>query len=492
MSRTTSKIAILAMAAIVAWVAACEDSLWAQYRPTVRYRAPVRPIARARPLIRVAQRNRRAAYAYTEISDAPPLQQDAAQPVLAPITGAGPQAGQSGIAGQNTWFGSYVEPYMVPPSGLQGCFFQWDQLLWNLATQPSVTVIGSTAAEGTVDVGGTEFFLSNDMDTDLDNGNLHSGQRFEFGHTDGYRGWFFSVMFGDGTRRGLGTSANFLPDDPDGLMMGYQDTNGDGIDDDINRNNVYGRDGEDLGTPVADDPDTPGVDFALPPDGKIDAPADPDLLDRVNWLITFDKLQVRDHFDLAGAEINRTLHRSAHWQWFYGVRYADFREWFSLSGSGSVVSPFDLQTVAKNQIIGPQLGLRLNTTAYKFILNIENRFVPGYNHQRTAQRGRIGPENVSGQGFGAAGGPSGFVPATIMNTDNSDEFSVVYEIRADAVLPINRFTAFRMGYTGLLMSGISFASPKVHYELPDFGITDVESDETIYVNAFTVGIELNR
>jgi hypothetical protein len=173
-------------------------------------------------------------------------------------------------------------------------------------------------------------------------------------------------------------------------------------------------------------------------------------------------------------------------EWFYGVRYLDFREWFTLTASGGQLDPFNLSTDAKNQIIGPQFGVRYNRAMYKFILNLEGRFVPGYNHQSASQRGYVAMDHLINSS------QPRLLNASISRSDSNDEFSAVGEWRADAILPINRFMAFRFGYTGLVMSGISYASPKVVYEIPNFGITDISSDETILINAFTVGLEINR
>ena len=53
--------------------------------------------------------------------------------------------------------------------------------------------------------------------------------------------------------------------------------------------------------------------------------------------------------------------------------------------------------------------------------------------------------------------------------------------------------AFRFGYTALVTSGISRASKRVVYTLPDFGINTFVSDNEVLVNnALTFGLEFNR
>lgn len=377
-------------------------------------------------------------------------------------------------------YNQYLSPYVTrPDSALQGFFFQWDQLIWSLANRPDIGPIGNPEAEGWVStgnqtVGHDVFFLVNEMNTDVYSGRVHSGQRFEFGHSDCGNGWFSSISFGSGVSESVGYGVNFLAADPLGLLDGFQDLldengnpNPDGYDDDIDGDRVFGRSGRDTGV-----------------DGIPDIDAPTDLDDAGSWVISFDQLHVRDVFEFSGAELNRSIDRSPNLQWFYGIRYADFREHFSLTGSGGALSPFELSTSAKNQIIGPQFGMRYNQAFYKFILNVEGRFLPGYNYQSATQRGHLTLRGSSG--------PAAWVGPNIRRTVDNDEFSAVGEWRVSAILPINRFAAFRFGYTGFVMSGISYASPKVVYQLPSFGVSDVSSNETILVSAFTVGLEINR
>lgn len=391
-------------------------------------------------------------------TDVPAPANDASPSDVAPAVESVPVIG--GDYGR--WSGGdvdYLSPYIMPRGGF---FFQWDQMIWNLANDPEVTPVGTLMPEGPASIGADVFYLSNDVSTDLDSGNVHSGQRFEFGHSDGNHGWMFSIMFGEATRRYHGSGINFVPDETLVASMGFSDLNPvDGIDDDVDLDTVFGRAGQDVNA-----------------DGQPDLSAPMDLDDAVYDRFPFDSLVIRDKIDMAGAEVNRTIRLSPKWQWFYGIRYADFRQRYSITGSGVGAG---LQTVAKSQILGPQIGARFTWPAYKFIFNFENRFVPGYNHQRRTQMGRIAPRD----------GAAPILPTTLFAANN-DEFSAIYEVRADMIMPINRFLAFRMGYTGLLMSGIGFTSPKIHYDMPQLGITDIDTNETIYVNAFTIGLELNR
>jgi hypothetical protein len=143
-------------------------------------------------------------------------------------------------------------------------------------------------------------------------------------------------------------------------------------------------------------------------------------------------------------------------------------------------------TTAKNQMIGPQLGSRFTLAAYKVILNFEGRFCTAYNYQTAAQVGYLGIDPIDGNELG--------LPSSLVRIDEKDDFSLVMEHRAEAILPINHAVAFRLGYTGMLLGGVSYANPGIIYAWPQFAVPvpDVASDETVYVASFTVGVEINR
>jgi len=65
-------------------------------------------------------------------------------------------------------------------------------------------------------------------------------------------------------------------------------------------------------------------------------------------------------------------------------------------------------------------------------------------------------------------------------------------LRLQAILPINDWAAFRLGYTGFVVGGISRASQKVDYVLPRFGLNRSASNETVVFNSFNLGFEINR
>jgi hypothetical protein len=263
------------------------------------------------------------------------------------------------------------------------------------------------------------YSCTSNIKTDVYSGCAHSGERFDFGHMEGDLGWFSSILFGQGTRSAIGSGGSHV---------------------------IH-----------FDDPQE--EDYAA------------------NSLHATEKIQ------LSGAELNRAVRCTPNWEYFYGIRYADLRQWYSLDVSGGLVSPSAVRTEAKNHIIAPQLGSRFTVAAYKLIVNAEGRFALGYNYQTLAQTGFLGLESAL---------VDPIAQTDYFRAEDNDEFSILTEHRIEGILPVNRFVALRFGYTGMLMGGVSYASPRVIYFWPNHGPRDVASDETVYVAAFTVGLEVNR
>jgi hypothetical protein len=91
---------------------------------------------------------------------------------------------------------------------------------------------------------------------------------------------------------------------------------------------------------------------------------------------------------------------------------------------------------------------------------------------------------------------AGYVDANADGIDddsrNNQEFSPVGEWRAETQWDISDWLTFRAGYTGFVIDGFSYASPKMVYVLPAFALSDRSSAETVFSHAITFGIDINR
>lgn len=368
-----------------------------------------------------------------------------------------------------------------------GAFIQYDHLLWGV-NAPDVQVIGDVAMEGNVTVGGNTYYRTNSMDTSFIDFTLSSGNRLDFGNIKGCRGWQMSVLHHSQAATTTQSGVNFLPMDPDGLMLGFEDGNGDDIDDDIDGDNIYGRNGQDLGTF-----DSTTSAFILPFDGDPDVGAPIDTGDMVNFLITFNSLRVVNQTRMNGLEFS-DVHRlkqigdKGHFDLFWGVRYLEFGDRFSGFGSGGFLDGTNWAADSDNDIVGPQIGARWALQKRFMRFSFEGRFLGGFNFQDNDFSGVVAP-NANPGGRNA---PVALEPTSFNYSYTNEEFSPTGEWRVESAFFINRYAAFRIGYNGMLIGGVSRAAPKVGYSLPAFEFNNTANSETVLVNGINIGFEINR
>lgn len=450
-------------------------------------------------------------YSYQQptVTQAPAIQSSVVIPQYASVGGGVGDAYPSNL-GQT--LGSPVpipaEPYISSSYGgdmIGGCddygcgtptskfFATYDYLVWTISP-PKTSLIGSTQLEGDYNRGGVTTHFENSLDTSFMDWKFQSGHRVEFGCRDCYSGWLVGYSYG---RQNLGlssTSVNFLPAEPgfpllsNSYLAGYSDGNGDGIDDDLNLNDFYGRFGEDIGTP-----DGMGG-FALPTDGTPDVPAPTDTGDLQIYLPVFDEATVRNTVTMSNLEVMYMTRMNRmpgnNFEFLYGVRYLDLEDAFAFSGTGGVLDATSFSVKSENQLLGFQVGARWQKCIGPCYLNAEGRFLAAANMQDNKMQGTIASNiqtNSNGQN-----GPINLNPQAFNYVSSDNVWSPLGELRLQAIFPINDCAAFRLGYTGFVVDGISRASQKVDYVLPRFGLNQSASNETIVFSSFNIGFEFNR
>jgi hypothetical protein len=371
----------------------------------------------------------------------------------------------------------------------EGFFIQYDRLYWSISAPDRVAIGDPNSERVRTTPDGVSFLFQNSLDTGFLEAKFSGGDRVDFGCVEGESGWLVSVLH---LKQDQGLSANgvhFVPSDPDGLLAGYVDGNGDSIDDDLNGNHVYGRYGADLGTSDGNTPPS----FSLPYDGVIDSAAAVDSGDMAFWLVTFNQMQVRNVTEITGVELMGLRRNWAglgedRLEWLCGARFLQIKDDFGITGSGGYLDASSWATNVRNDILGPQIGARWCRDRAYFTLAIEGRFLLGINFQRTEQTGQVASNAVPG----GQNQPVSLMPTAFYATQSDEEFAPVGELRVDTVYRINPWFGFRLGYTGFLAGGVSRASEKVIYELPHFGITRQASQTAVFSNGLTFGLELNR
>ena len=376
-----------------------------------------------------------------------------------------------------------------PAANKSGFFFRWDRL-WATVDAPTVGEVGDRASEGVFVSNGITAPFFNSLSGDFIDDRPDFGDRVEFGFADPNRkcGWMGSVLNLEQAKTTILAGGTVQFADPYGLLLGFLDGNGDGIDDDLDGDRIYGRSGRDLGTP---DEENPGSFFPFF-DGIPDDTAAQDNGDLTTFLPVFDELEVSNRLDITGFELTRFRAFGRGDRPFahilLGVRYVDMDEDFFLRGSGSFLDETTVRTKVENFIIGPQVGVGFCRNHGAWGLNGSARALAGVNRQRGRQTAIVGSNATDS--MGAANAPLNLNPTASSTAQRSTQFSPFFEVRGNVYYNLNSWLSVNVGYTGWYASGISRAAGSIEYTLPTFGF-DIDNNDDLLAHALTFGLQGN-
>ena len=262
-----------------------------------------------------------------------------------------------------------TRPYEGWDSQKDGFYFTFDGLWWTISA-PKVTTVGFPGLTRQVFYTADSYSQvteANGMDTGLFRAKQKEGDRIEFGYTDEHHGFLVDTFELDGqTQHIYGTDVHVVFNDPpfgpgpvvNHLLDGFLAFNGTNV-------------------------------FALRP-----LPVAFDVVSLVNSTQT-DGVEVlytyRDH----------PMHNGGVVQWMVGGRYVRFYDVFDALGLGGILGQSAWDTSARNQIVGPEVGVRWSQEFGRFGLSSEGRFMTGVNDQDIRQNGELASEL-----FGTAPGRS--------------------------------------------------------------------------------------
>jgi hypothetical protein len=431
-----------------------------------------------------------------------------------------------------------LSTYGNGPSAKEGFFARYDRLYWNLSGPKTVTV-GNDAAERVIAFNNANSGLNlpildvNSLDTSFIQATNVWGNRYEIGYMKDDRGWMIGAFTARTASRSiLQTPGNIVFGDPTGITRRFVDLNGDGIDDDINQNGIFGNTApfnvDALGplpgvVPTVFAPigtqyiqiitigSSPPVVtqniFTVAPDGILDTYVGPDAGDAVAFPLTFTRLFASNDTQVTGVELNHLirwdpLHYGGNVEWMIGLRYTNVNDIFRLLGTNpnGTVQEFRLNNEVDNYMVGPQIGVRWNVDQGKWQLNTEARFAAAANFQQVNMRG----------GFSAVGNQDSLDANAItaanflsfIDQESSVQFSPIGEFRMEVGYKLTKRISLRGGYTGTIIGGVTRASSRVTYDLPGtfadgtqtrgVQINNENRLESFYMGGFTFGVEFNR
>lgn len=373
-------------------------------------------------------------------------------------------------------YGSGIQPK-------EGYFFVFDGLNWSIS-KPIVTTIGNDApgerSRLVYNVGNpdTAWTQTNSHDTGPLRGSFTGGNRIEFGRVCDRRGWIFS------TYRLNNQSQRFAASDVHVVFA----------DDDDWGDPSGGR----LEGAIIDDTDPPSD----PPDfGVAGNPAPlPVIFDDV---VVYNRVE---HWsvELMCIQRMRPCHYGGIFEWFAGVRYLEFDDTFDVDArredvatdnSHVILGNSIWSTEAQNHIVGPQVGLRWFNKNGRWMLSTEGRFLAGFNSQNIRQQGVLGSELNPDLAARVLGEPSMMLATDFNHVEHIQDWSPVFELRAEARYQLTRAVSFRAGWTGIWMDGIARASNMVDYSLYEEGVMGIltsQNRQDVFIHGLTIGVDVNR
>jgi hypothetical protein len=399
--------------------------------------------------------------------------------------------------------------------------------------QPELTQTSSLNVNIGTFQNGTGVTQFNSLDTGYQSSDFTSGGRFEFGRVVNGKGWMVST-FNLGTQTqlfsGSNVSVNFA--NPPIGFVDIQGGNvgtpaignfnsfrfvGDGFDDDLDGDGVYGRHGRDRGTQQ-------GQTFTNPLDGIPDREnlntsnvVEIDFDDAVPLPTVFRTLETANRTSMYGVETQRIWRlpftpEVGVWEVFAGPRYLNMKDTFNVYGVGidsnpqyyqNPIADMEFGTEADNNIFGGQLGARVAYSRDRWGFSMEGRFLAAANFQNIKQSGTVGTQANTV----VPTGPNPAATATIpfqdevlnmqlghqfQSSNNSVTFSPMGEIRANLKYQVFRSVYVQLGYTAMYMDGVARASRVINYTLPEFGIREDQNRDGMFTNGFDMGLIINR
>jgi hypothetical protein len=443
-----------------------------------------------------------------------------------------------------------LSTYADWPRPKEGFFFQYDRLYWAISG-PKRTPIGApgSAVGYTTDTGVNAFnedgtptdpsllltHYSSTADTGFIQADQTWGNRYELGFMEDNKGWLVSIMnlqnqtqgyragiFSDattGTTVGVAAGQFIKFRDPQHLLLGFVDTNGDGFDDDLNLTPVAG--GDIIG--VFGRPKQIGgtgpVNLDTNNDGIPDAFAGfTDFGDRVPLTAIFNSITVVNQTSMTGTEITRDWRYPTTsygiWDMMFGVRWLLLRDRFSVDAvanptlqDGSTPAPLVTNPIAlpgtsfwdstvDNNMVGPQIGFRYDRNVARWNILTEFRFMAAVNFQSTHLDGELGSDLSNGQSqppqLDRTNIPQN-MERTYFRTWKYDEtFSPVGELRVGVNYTLTKAIGIQAGYNAILGGGISRASRRIDYVLPSLEINNSAKNDSFFTDGISLGITCNR
>jgi hypothetical protein len=366
------------------------------------------------------------------------------------------------------------------PCGKEG-FYGYFQMGKMLVQSPDRATIGATDITRSAFYGTIGSMIEyNSFETGILGDVAHPTQDTTIGFMEKDQGWFvrWLDLYGR-NQRWVRSDVGVIFNDPQGLLIGFYDLDGDGVDDSFDGDLNFGRDG-----------------------GPIDAG------DLVQQGVVFGTMQVhlRTHqFWTVEANHTTRLDREicgAYWEPFCGLRFLAFDESFDVEGKGGVIGNSFWNTKVENRVVGPQVGLRWFRTDGRWTFSTESRAMLAFNFETVDQNYSFGSRLSQNIGRGTDPSTAGqqfirsrfdrFVPREGINTDHAMEIGALVELTAQSSFALTRCLSLDFGIRGMAIDGLGRPPSMINYTFPTMGINIDNNHQRVFMAGGFFGLSLNR
>lgn len=348
------------------------------------------------------------------------------------------------------------EPADITPYGgnwaqpKEGLFFTFDGLFWTIS-RPRRTSIGDpTNTPFVFDQGAGQTIEQNSLETELIKPYWKLGDRMEFGNVDGHHGIMFTT---------LQTNSQTTVFEADDATVVFNDPRINGSAQGL-------------------------LDIVFPNGGLGEART------------KFTTLNVIAKSRISGVEalyLYRTglLQHGGTAEVLLGGRYFQLKDQFWVDGEGGNLADSFWNTTSKNQITGPEIGLRMFQPFGRFGFSVDSRFTAGINAQSVRQDGRLANTLLGNNAFPL---PTLMYSNGFNHSANMTQFSPIVELRAEFHMQITNLIAAKAGWTGMWVNNVVRAADMIDYTVPSMGITAANGGnlQDVFINGLTLSVEFNR
>ena len=217
-----------------------------------------------------------------------------------------------------------------------------------------------------------------------------------------------------------------------------------------------------------------------------------------NVPITFATMALMNRTQTNGIEFLYTYrqhltHNGGQVQWMVGARYLRFDDEFFVDATGGNLADSAWDTMAKNRIWGPEIGVRWLKQFGRVSLSSEGRFMAGVNNQSIQQYGEIA-SLLTGTSNNPSPLPTLLHATTFDHSAELTEFSPLGEFRIEGHVQLTKLISFKAGWTGIVMGGMARSADMVLYNMNGdtgvpLGIVTDNNRAVVFMQGINIGVE---